>query len=84
MRGLLRASGRAFAVRVFAENFSAHFGEFPHNFRNLCWRSRNVFGKFPAKISAKFPQFLEVQFAVRGGGSLCAAKLCYTQLQRAD
>ena len=42
--------------------------KFPQNVRNLRWRSRNDFGQFSAKISAKFPQLLEVQFAVRGGG----------------
>ena len=45
--------------------------KFPQNFRSLRWRSRTKFLKNVhnfRKICAKFPQLLEVQFAVRGVG----------------
>ena len=74
MCALLRASRRALAVRVFPEKFSAHFGEFPQSFRKFsatfAGAVETILGQFSAKISAKFPQLLEVQFAVRGGGGV--------------
>ena len=51
--GLLRASGRTCAVRVFAKNVSAHFSEFPRNFREISatftGAVETIFGKFSAK-----------------------------------
>ena len=59
--GLLRTSGSAFAVRVFAEKNSAHFGEFLQNFRIIAatftGAVETIFGNFPQKFPQHFRNF---------------------------
>ena len=66
--GLLRASDKAIRCTSFRRNFSAHIGEFLQIFRKtsttFIGAVQTIVGKFSTKTSAKFPQFLEVQFAV--------------------
>ena len=52
--------------RKHFRTFQRISAKFPQNVRNLHWRSKNDFREFSAKISARFPQLLEVRFAVRG------------------
>ena len=74
MCGLLRASGRAFAVRVIAEKNSAHFSEFPQNFRNLRWRSINDFWKIFRENFRKICRTYRSAVCSALGWSLCAAE----------
>ena len=69
---LLRASGRAFAVRVFAENISAHFGEFPQNFRKMsatfAGAVETILDNFPQKFPQNFRNFSKCSLQCVGGG----------------
>ena len=90
MCGLLRASGRAFAVRVFTQKkfrtFRRISAKFLQNFRNLRWRSTNDFWtKFPQKFPQNFRNFSRCSLQWVGGGVIVCRWVCRsTQLQRGD
>ena len=88
VRGLLRTLGRANSCTNFRRKCFRTFRRissmFPSNFCNVHWRSRIDLPRNLRIFFTSFPQLLEVQFEVRGGGG-CVHWVCgSTYLQRAD